>query len=106
MEGELRLDPWPSEGSTFTRKRSIRVTIPTDRYDSAEFKIPAPKFRRGARSFAPTLKSQKSVIKEGWAQRPETIAPRGKIVYQERALGSTRTRAASLEKLQTGSIKV
>ena len=50
---ELRLEPWPLDGSTateVTRRKSSRVSIPTDRY-SAEFKRPgAPRSRRGAKA--------------------------------------------------------
>ena len=112
----------PLDGSTtteVTRRRSSGRSIPTDRY-SEEFKLPeAPKSKRGARS---SLKSLKAVLKESWAHRPEPTAPlRGRSKSRESSTEptaplrrrsksresstSTKTRAASLERIQTGSIK-
>ena len=106
---ELRLEPWPLDGSTatkVTRRKSSRVSIPTDRY-SAEFKMPgAPRSRRGAKSsIAPSLKTLKAVLKESWAQMPEPTAPLRKRSKSRESERSTKTRAASLERVQTGSIK-
>ena len=103
---ELMLEPWPLDDSTatgITRRKSSRVSIPTDRY-SAEFKMPsAPKSRRGAKLLiAPSLKTLMAVLKESWAQRPEPTAPLRRRC-PERVWVSTRTRAASLERMQTGS---
>ena len=104
MESELEARSLPIGGQPFYLEKR-RVSIPMDRFDSSEFKILAPKSRRGARSIATNLKTLKSVIKETWAQRPETVAPLRKRSVSRESTGSTRTRAASLEKLQTGSIK-
>ena len=106
---ELRLEPWPLDGSTateVTRRKSSRVSIPTDRY-SAEFKRPgAPRSRRGAKSsIAPSLKTLKAVLKESWAQRPEPTAPLRRRSKSRESVRSTKTRAVSLERVQTGSIK-
>jgi len=89
-----------------TRRRSSRRSIPTDRY-SAEFKVPEnPKSKRGARSsIAPSLKSLKASLKESWAQRPDSTAPLRRRSKSRESSSSTRTRAASLERVQTGSIK-
>lgn len=57
------------------------------------------------RSIAPTLKTLKAVLKEGWAQRPDTTAPLRRRSTSRESTGSTRTRAATLERIQTGSIK-
>jgi len=68
--------------------------------------MPAPRSRKVKKSIAPTLKSFKSVINEGWAQRPEPAGlPRKRRSMSRESTFSTRTRAASLGKLQTGSIK-
>ena len=45
-EEELRLEPWALDGSTVIRRKSSRISVPTERY-SAFFKVPAPKSRRG-----------------------------------------------------------
>jgi len=95
----------PLDGSTPTeaiRRRSGRVSIPTDR-----FKMPdAPRSKRGAKSsIAPSLKSLKAALKESWAQRPDSTAPLRRRSRSRESSGSTRTRAASLERVQTGSIK-
>ena len=99
----------PLDGSTTTdntRRRSSRISVPTDRC-CAEFKLPEnPKSKRGARSSAaPSLKSLKAALKESWAQRPDTTAPLRKRSKSRESASSTRTRAASLERVQTGSIK-
>ena len=77
----------PLDGSTTTdntRRRSSRISVPTDRY-CAEFQLPEnPKSKRGARSSA---------------------APLRKRSKSRESASSTRTRAASLERVQTGSIK-
>ena len=87
-------------------RRSSRRSIPKDRY-SVVFKLPeAPKSKRGAKSsMAPSLKTLKAVLKESWAQRPEPTAPLRRRSKSRKSSGSTRTRAASLERMQTGSIK-
>ena len=97
------------DGSTTTdttRRRSSRRSIPTERY-SAEFKLPEkPKSKRGAKSsIAPSLKSLKAALKESWAQRPDSTAPLRRRSRSRDSSDSTRTRAASLERMQTGSIK-
>jgi len=97
------------DGSTTpdtTRRRSSRRSIPTERY-SAEFKQPEkPKSKRGAKSsIAPSLKSLKAALKESWAQRPDSTAPLRRRSRSRESSDSTRTRAASLERMQTGSIK-
>ena len=102
-------EPRPLNGSITTedtRRRSSRKPIPTDRY-SVEFKLPEnPRSKRGARSLiAPSLKTLKAALKESWAQRPEPTAPLRRRSKSRESSGSTRTRAASLERMQTGSIK-
>ena len=54
---------------------------------------------------APSLKTLKAALKESWAQRPEPTAPLRRRSKSRESSGSTRTRAASLERMQTGSIK-
>ena len=100
-------EPRPLDGSTTTedtRRRSSRRSVPTDRY-SAEFKLPEnPRSKRGARSsIAPSLKSLKAALKESWAQRPDSTAPLRRRSKSRESSSSTRTRAASLERMQTGS---
>ena len=72
-----------------------------------EFKLPeAPKSKRGARSsIAPSLKTLKAVLKESWAQRLEPTAPLRRRSKSRESSRSTKTRAASLERMQAGSIK-
>ena len=93
----------PLDGSTTadnTRRRSSRISIPTDRY-CAEFKLPEnPRSKRGARStVAPSLKSLKAALKESWAQRPDNTAPLRRRSKLRESSSSTRTRAASLERV-------
>ena len=102
-------EPRPLDGSTTTedtRRRSSRISIPTDRY-SAEFKLPAnPRSKKGTKTaLAPSLKSLKAALKESWAQRPDSTAPLRRRSRSRESSNSTRTRAASLERVQTGSIK-
>ena len=102
-------EPRPLDGSTTTedtRRRSSRRSIPTDRY-SEEFKLPAnPRSKKGTRSsIAPSLKSLKGALKESWAQRPDSTAPLRRRSRSRESSNSIRTRAASLERVQTGSIK-
>ena len=52
----------------------------------------------------PSLKSFKAALKESWAQRPDTTAPLRRRSRSRGSTCSTRTRAASLERMQTGSI--
>ena len=67
--------------------------------------VPRTPRSRVTKSIAPTLKSLHIAFKESWAQRPEAAGqPRGRSASRESS-ASTSTRAASLEKLQTGSIK-
>ena len=99
----------PLDGSTATddtRRKSSRISVPTDRY-CAEFKLPKnPRSRKIARSSVkPSLKSLKAALKESWAQRPHTTAPLRRRSRSRESARSTRTRAASLERVQTGSIK-
>ena len=99
----------PLHGSTTSdnaRRRSSRISVPTDRY-CAEFKLPEnPRSRKGARSsVTPSLKSLKAALKESWAQRPDTTAPLRRRSKSRESASSTRTRAASLERVQTGSKK-
>ena len=95
-----------SSASESTRRRSSRVSIPTDRY-CAEFKLPKnSRSRKIVKSaVAPSLKSFKAALKESWAQRPDTTAPLRRRSRSRESACSTRTRAASLERVQTGSIK-
>ena len=95
-----------SKASEDTRRRSSRVSVPTDRY-CAEFKLPKnPRSRKTAKStVAPSLKSLKAALKESWAQRPDTTAPLRRRSKSRESASSTRTRAASLERVQTGSIE-
>ena len=95
-----------SKASEDTRRRSSRVSVPTDRY-CAEFKLPKnPRSRKTAKStVAPSLKSLKVALKESWAQRPDTTAPLRRRSRSRESASSTRTRAASLERVQTGSIE-
>ena len=99
-------DNRPLDGSTTTdttRRRSSRKSILPERY-SAEFKLPKkPKSKRS--SIAPSLKSLKTALKESWAQRPDTTAPLRRRSRSRESSDSTRTRAASLERIQTGSIE-
>ena len=68
--------------------------------------LETPRSKRGARSLiAPSLKTLKAALKESWAQRPEPTAPLRRRSKSRESSGSTRTRAASLERMQTGSIK-
>ena len=102
-------EPRPLDGSTTTedtRRRSSRKSVPTDRY-SAEFKLPEnPRSRRGTKSsIASSLKSLKAALKESWAQRPDSTALLRRRSKSRESSSSTRTRAASLERVQTGSIK-
>ena len=103
--GDTRENKYPPHPSTeATRRRSSRRSIPTDRY-STEFKLPEnPRSKRGARSsIAPSLKSLKAALKESWAQRPDSTAPLRRRSKSRESSSSTRTRAASLERMQTGS---
>ena len=99
-------DNRPLEGSTTsvtTERRSSRVSIPPERY-SAEFKRPEkPKSKKS--SITLSLKSLKTALKESWAQRPDTTAPLRRRSRSRESADSTRTRAASLERIQTGSIE-
>ena len=66
----------------------------------------APRSRREAKSsIAPSLKTFKAVLKESWAQRPEPTAPLRRRSKSRKSAGSTKTRAASLKRMQTESIK-
>ena len=100
----------PATGSetSSSRRRSDRVSIPVERFDAAQFKTPgvvskAPSLRGRAKS---TLKDMKSILQESWKERPAPTLrdPRARIASRESST-STKTRAASLEKLRTGSIK-
>ena len=98
-------EPRPLDGSTTTedtRRRSSRISVPTDRY-VAEFKRPESiKSKRGAKSSI--AKSLKAALKESWAQRPDSTAPLRRRSRSRESSSSTRTRVASLERVQTGSI--
>ena len=83
-----------------TRRRSSRVSVPIDRYE-AEFKKPGRIKKASKSSLA---KSLKEALKESWAQRPDTTAPLRRRSRSRESSNSTRTRAASLERVQTGSI--
>ena len=93
-----------------SRRKSNRISKPVEKFDSAQFKIPSITSRGRAKStiaksLAPTLKNVKSIIQEGWKERPAMLmVPRARSTSRESS-ASTRTRAASLEKLRTGSIK-
>ena len=95
-----------STATNDTRRKSSRISIPTDRY-CAEFKLPKNhRSRKISRSsVTPSLKSLKAALKESWAQRPDTTAPLRRRSKSRESASSTRTRAASLERGQTGSIK-
>ena len=69
-EEELRLEPWALDGSTIIRRKSSRISVPTERY-SADLKVTAPKSRRGARSIAPTLKTLKGCAQRGLGSEAE-----------------------------------
>ena len=45
------------------------------------------------------------MLNESWAQRPEPTAPLSRRSKSRERSRSTKTRAASLERMQTGSIK-
>ena len=47
----------------------------------------------------------KAVLKESWAQRPEPTAPLRRRSKSRVSVRSSKTRAAALERVQTGSIK-
>ena len=96
-----------SEASS-SRRKSDRVSKPVERFDAAQFKTPsvvskAPSLRGRARS---TLKDMKTILQESWKERPTPTLrdPRARSASRESS-ASTKTRAASLEKLRTGSIK-
>ena len=104
-KGDYRTNLPPAGSETPSRRKSDRVSKPIERFDAAQFKTPsivskAPSSRGRAKS---TLKS---VLSEAWKDRPApTIRdPRARSVSRESST-STKTRAASLEKLRTGSIK-
>ena len=87
----------PAQAAEFTPEpepEKVPSTIPKN-----------PRSRNVARSIAPTLKSLKTVIMESWSQRPEPAGLLRRRSTSRESTASTRTRAASLEKLQTRSIK-
>ena len=93
----------PLDGSTTTedtRRRSSRLSIPVDRYQ-AVFKKPERIKKASKSSLARSLKE---ALKESWAQRPDSTAPLRRRSRSRESSHSTRTRAASLERVQTGSI--
>ena len=84
------------------------MSKPIERFDAAQFKVPsvvskAPSLRGRAKS---TLKDMKSILQESWKERPAPTVryPRAWSASRESST-STKTRAASLEKMRTGSIK-
>ena len=98
------------------RRKSNWISKPVEKFDSAQFKIPSitsripsitsrmPSITSRGRAKS-TLKNVKSIIQEGWKERPTTsLNPRASSTSRESS-ASTKTRAASLEKLHTGSIK-
>ena len=96
--------PRSSEGSSTTeetRRRSSRVSVPVDRYVADMFKKPERIKKSSKSSLA---KSLKEALKESWAQRPDSTAPLRRRSRSRESSNSTRTRAASLERVQTGSI--
>jgi hypothetical protein len=93
-----------SDGSSTTeqtRRRSSRVSVPVDRYAADVFKKPERIKKSSKSSLA---KSLKEALKESWAQRPDSTAPLRRRSRSRESSNSTRTRAASLERVQTGSI--
>ena len=107
-EGEQTTNPQVAGPEASSRRKSDRVSKPVERFDSAQFKVPSivskvPSIRGRARS---TLQDMKSILQEGWKERPASSLrdPRERSNSRESS-ASTRTRAASLEKLRTGSIK-
>ena len=92
--------PRSSDGSSTTeetRRRSNRISVPTDRY-VAEFKRPESiKSKRATKSSI--AKSLKAALKESWAQRPDSTAPLRRRSRSRESSNSTRTRAASLERV-------
>ena len=107
-KGDQSTNLQPAGSETSSRRKSDRVSRPVERFDAAQFKVPsvvskAPSSRGRAKS---TLKDIKSILQESWKERPDHTCrgPRERSASRESAT-STKTRAASLEKLRTGSIK-
>ena len=125
-EAELRIEAEPEKDTlmiteqdkagTITRRRSERVKTPVDRFDPSpatprKSKKPGTPRKTTARSrpsLPTTLRETgsrilSSIINEAWEQRPLGPPRQPRSVSRT----STRTRAASLEKMQrTGSIKI
>ena len=106
-EEEQTIIPQESGSESSSRRKSNRILKPVEKFDSAQFKIPSitsrvPSIRGRAKS---TLKDMKSILQESWKERPTaSLNPRARSTSRESS-ASTKTRAASLEKLRTGSIK-
>ena len=108
-EGEQTTNlPVAGSEASSSRRKSDRVSKPVERFDAAQFKIPSvaskvPSLRGRARS---TLKDMKTILQESWKERPTPTLrdPRARSASRESS-ASTTTRAASLEKMRTGSIK-
>ena len=71
---------------------------------SPAFRVLRTPRSRATRTITPTLKSLRTGITESWAQRPQPAGLPRKRSLSRQSSASTRTRTASLEKLQTGSI--
>ena len=132
-EAELRIEAEPEKNTlmiteqdktgTITRRRSKRVKTPVDRFDPSPAtprkskkpgtprkttarprpSLPETLRETGSRILSSITQSVKPTINEAWEHRP--LGPPRQPRSESRT--STRTRAASLEKLQrTGSIKI
>ena len=106
-----------TESANSTRRRSERVKTPVDRFDpssptprthrktiaKSRPSLPAALRETGSRILSSITQSVGPTMNEAWGQRP--FGPPRRPRSESRT--STRTRAASLEKLQrTGSIKI
>ena len=108
-EKEQTIVPQVLGSESSSRRKSEQISKPVEKYDSAQFKIPSitsriPSITSRGRAKS-TLKNVKSIIQGSWKERPTaSLNPRARSTSRE-SLASTKTRAASLEKLRTGSIK-
>ena len=104
-------------------RKSARVSKPVDRFDpspvnfSRRLSMPSirasmdssPRFRTPrSPKRASVGKAIRQVLREAWQEKPKSTVPASfkRRSSSRDSMTSTRTRAASLEKLQTGSIKI
>jgi len=102
-------------------RKSVRTSKPVERFDPSPVKLhrklslpsirpsiePSP-FRMPRSPRRTVGQSIRQVLKEAWQDKPKSNIPASfkKRSSSRDSTASTRTRAASLEKLQTGSIKI